>query len=101
MGTLIAIEKLNYIKPKPVFISHSRVVELHPEETAEIKAFNDKLQVGIRTGQRGKETKQERKEYKCLDCGTTWFENVHAPLIVTSEQMNTYYAQAQPCSVLK
>lgn len=101
MGTLIAIEKLNYMKPEPVFICHSRVVDLHPEETAKAKAFNAALDEKTLPGKGMKEYVQEYKEFKCLDCGVTWKESFRAPLIVSAEQMKTYYFKAQPCSLLK
>ena len=101
MKTFQAIEKMKYLQPVPLFICHSRVVELHPEETAAVVAYNEKIHQGVRPGQRLMTAKSELREYKCLDCGRTWQEDIHAPLIVTSSQMQTCYPQAKPCSVLK
>ena len=41
--TFKAIQKLKYLKPSPVFVLHSRVKELHPEQTKAAVAFNQKL----------------------------------------------------------
>ena len=101
MKILLAVEKLKYIKPEPVVIRHSRVVELHPERTAEIVAYNKKIHQGVRNGILSKNAIPEGKEFKCLDCGTIWRENIHAPLIVTAEDVNTYYKDSKPCSILK
>ena len=81
MKTFQAIEKMKYLQPVPLFVCHSRVVELHPEETAAVEAYNEKIHQGVRPGQRLMTAKSELREYKCLDCGRTWHEDIHAPLI--------------------
>ena len=101
MKTFQAIEKMKYMQPGPVFIRHSRVIELHSEETAAIVAYNEKIHQGVRHGQRLMTAKSELREYKCLDCGRTWREDIHAPLIVTPSQIETYYAKSEPCSIFK
>lgn len=97
MNTYLAVEKLKYIQPKPVVVLHSRVIELHLEETASVIAYNEKIHQGVRPGQRLKEAKQDFKEYKCLDCGETWRENIHAPLIVDEKTLREYYKNYTPC----
>ena len=92
-----AVEKLKYMQPKPIIKLHSRVVELHPEETAAVVAFNEKIHQGVRNGVRVKEAKQEMKEYKCLDCGMVWKESIHSPDIVDTATINTYYCQHISC----
>lgn len=98
MKTYLAVEKLKYIQPKPVVVLHSKVIELHPEETAEVVTYNEKLQQRETTpGQRAKGRKQKNKEYKCLDCGATWCENIHAPLIVDEKTLRKYYKDYTLC----
>ena len=97
MKTYLAVEKLKYIQPKPAVILHSRVIELHPEETASAIAYNEKIHQGVRPGHRLKEAVQEMKEYKCLDCGATWRENIHAPLIVDEKTLREYYKDYTLC----
>lgn len=92
MNTYLAVEKLKYIQPKPIVVLHSKVIELHPGETAEVVTYNEKLQQReITPAQRTTGCKQEMKEYKCLDCGATWRENIHAPLIVNEKTLREYY----------
>lgn len=97
MNTYLAVEKLKYIQPKPVVVLHSRVIELHPEETASVIAYNEKIHKGVRPGQRLMEAKQDFKEYKCLDCGAKWRENIHAPLIVDEKTLREYYKNYTLC----
>ena len=97
MTTYLAVEKLKYIQPKPIVLLHSKVIELHPEETAAVVTYNEKIHQYIRPGQRLKEYKQEMKEYKCLDCGATWHENIHAPLIVDEITLHEYYKNHTLC----
>ena len=91
MNTFKAVEKLKYFQPKPIFLLHSRVIELHPEETAEAVAYNEKIHKDVRPGIRSNKAIQDMKEYKCLDCGATWKENIHAPLIVDDQTIQKYY----------
>ena len=97
MKTLKAIVKFKYVQPNPVYILHSRVVDLHPEETAKAKAFNAALDENPSQGKRMKEYVQEYKEFKCLDCGATWKESFHAPLIVDDKTIQEYYSVHFSC----
>ena len=73
-----AIQKLNYLKPNPVFVVHSNIIEVNAEETA----------AAVKT-------------FKCLDCGHIWQENILAPLLMTPAEVNRCYPQAKNCSILK
>jgi len=96
-----AIQKLNYLKPNPVFIIHSNIVEINAEETAAAVEFNKKINAGNRPGFLNKETKKAAKTFKCLDCGYIWQENILAPLLMTPAEVNRCYPQAKNCSILK
>lgn len=101
MTTYQAIQKFNYVKPNPVFIEHTRVIELHADTTALAAQFNRQENIGQRGGLLVKEHKQECREFKCLDCGMTWIEHINSPLIVTQSEINTYYPHSKKCSILK
>ena len=101
METKVAVYKAKYLKPAPIFIFHPNVVELNPEEMAEIVEFNRKLNANNRPGQLNENTKREVRTFKCLDCGQVWQQNIHAPLLMTQAELNHYYPQANKCSILK
>ena len=101
MTTYQAIQKFNYVKPNPVFVKHSRVIELEAEETAAAAEYNKQNNIGQRGGLLVKERKQEYRKFKCLDCGMTWIEHINSPLIVTQSEANTYYPHSKACSILK
>lgn len=74
MATMFtAIEKLKYMQPAPIFRKHTRVVQVEVES----------------------------RKFKCLDCGETWIETFHAPLIVSASEADIYYPQATSCKTLK
>jgi len=58
MNTFQAIQKFNYVKPNPVFVMHSRVIELDTDVTAAAAAYNRQKNVGQRGGLLVKERKQ-------------------------------------------
>lgn len=97
----IAVEKIKYLQPKPIFRKHTRVVQINVEETLEAAAFNAQLNAGLRNGIRHRNSKDESRKFKCLDCGATWTENIHSPLIMTSQEINAYYPAARNCSTFK
>ena len=98
MGTTFkAVQKLKYLQLKPLFILHSRVVELHPEETERVRAYNEQLNSDQRKGFLRKETLSEFREYKCLVCGAEWREEIHSPIIVDDITIKTYYSDAEKC----
>ena len=99
MKTIMAVEKLKYLLPEPIVRIHSRVIELHPEETEAVITYNEKLNSGQRNGIRLKESLCENREYKCLDCGYTWREDIHAPLILSQSDIQKYYPQAKKCTL--
>ena len=100
MKSLIAVQQYKYVKPAPVTIFHHNVIELHPNETAETSAYNDKLHVGVRPGQRVFGAKQEQREYKCLDCGYTWREDIHSPLLMNANEAYSHYKKIISCKSL-
>lgn len=101
MKNRMAVEKLKYMKPVPIFVVHQNIVELHAEETAAIEEINKKINAGNRPGQLSEGTKRAVKTFKCLDCGQVWQQDIHAPLLMTGAELNHYYPQAKSCSILK
>lgn len=76
MENRIAVDKIKYLKPNPIFVVHQNIVEINAKKTAASRTF------------------------KCLDCGHVWTEGVHAPLLLTRAEVNHYYPQAKNCSIL-
>ena len=100
MNTFQAIQKFNYVKPNPVFVMHSRVIELDADVTAAAAAYNRQKNVGQRGGLLVKERKQEYRIFKCLDCGYVWKENIHSPMLATQSEINVYYPKTMKCTHL-
>ena len=100
-STFKAIQKLKYLKPSPVFVLHLRVKELHPEQTKAAVAFNQKLNADNRPGQISPNNIQSYRTYKCLDCGMTWKEDIHSPMIVNDHSIHVYYKSHISCTQIK
>lgn len=102
MSTIFtAVQKLKYMQPAPVFVLHSRVVELHPDRRLAAESFNASLGGVNNNGILSKDRKHSYKTYKCLDCGLEWKESIHSPDIVDTATINTYYSQHISCLAVK
>lgn len=101
MQTYQAIQKFNLLKPHPVFIQHSRVIEIHSEETKAAIEYNKQDHRHMVGGIIRKIYKNESRKFKCLDCGMTWIENINSPSIVTQSDIISFYSQSQKCTILK
>ena len=101
MQTYQAIQKFNLLKPRLVFIQHSRVIEIHSEETKAATEYNKQDHRHMVGGIITKIYKNESRKFKCLDCGMTWIENINSPSIVTQSDIISFYSQSQKCTILK
>lgn len=97
----VAIEKIKYLEPKPIFRKHTNVIQLNVEDYLRAEAFNKKANEGQRKGQRHPACVSEIRQFKCLDCGATWKESIHSPLIISAADLNYYYPQAVNCKTFK
>ena len=80
MANLMAVEKLKYFKPSPLVVIHSNVIVLNPEITEKMRGY---------------------REYKCMDCGKTWREEINSPIIISQSDISTYYSHAKRCDSIE
>ena len=96
-----AVQKFHYIQNGPVFVLHSRVVEIQPDRHLTAVTYKSSLSGDNKNGILPKDRRQSYKTYKCLDCGLEWKESVHSPDIVDSATVSTYYSKHIKCLALK